>query len=41
MSKQMKKYCIIGKIICNLTKTLGVIVFFMMWIVIFVFSLIG
>lgn len=41
MSKQMKKYCIIGKIICNLTKALGIIGFYAMWIVLFVFSFIG
>lgn len=41
MSKQMKKYCIIGKIVCNMTKAFVIIGFYAIWIIIFVYALVG
>lgn len=41
MSKQMKKYCMIGKIVCNITKVFGILGFYAIWILMFVYALIG
>ena len=41
MSKQMKKYCIIGKIVCNLAKVFGVVGFYAIWTLIFVYAFVG
>ena len=40
MSKQMRKYCIVGKIVCNMIKAFGILGFYAVWITIFVFSFI-
>lgn len=40
MSRQMKKYCIVGKIVCKLANAIGILGFYAVWITIFVFSFI-
>lgn len=41
MSKQMKRYYIIGKLICKLATGIGIIGFYAIWILIFVYAFIG
>lgn len=41
MSKELKFYCIIGKLVCKLANVLGIIGVFAMWIFIFVYAFVG
>lgn len=41
MNKQMKKYCIIGKLICKSATGIGIMGFYAIWILIFVYAFVG